>query len=260
MKKVFMFILCFMFMVSSVFAAGFDGNVGTTTKFGDSYYGFLINPYKVQSFLIGSASYDFDTYGKVGFEGNIGLGYDNQYVQNNNNFSEFAKFYYNKTWENFLLTEIGWQTNQRLMQQELYTQEFFGKVAMNVDYIPFHPFVSYNREFSQFGINKISLGMEQTLPVSEWIMGDHYFGLYTLASFNYVKLDKGSSLGSFDGFHSYKLGIGIPIYLPYNLEFTPMVSYTSYLSQDAKRNMEQNSFNNNTGTLVETSMNLTYKF
>ena len=262
MKKILMFVMCFMFMFmfSLAFAEGFDANLGTKTQLGSSYYGFLINPYKVQQFLVGDVSYDFDTYGKVGFQGNIGLGYDNQYVANNNNFSEFAKLYYQKTWENFLLTELGWQTNQRLNQQEYFTQEAYGKVALNIDWLNVHPYVSYNREWQQFGINKISVGMEQTLPVSDVFFNQHYFGLYTLASFNYVKLDKGSSLGSFDGWHSYELGLGVPVYLPYQLELTPLVTYTGALSPSATDNMKQNSFNHKTGEVWQTSLGLTYKF
>ena len=260
MKKILMCFVCFMFMVSIAFAEGFTTNLGTTSQLGSSYYGFLINPYKVQQFLVGDVSYDFDTYGKVGFQGNIGLGYDNQYVANNNNFSEFAKLYYQKTWENFLLTEIGWMTNQRLMQQEYFTQEFYGKAALNIDWLNIHPFVSYNREFQQFGINKISLGTEQTLPLSDVLIGRHVFGLYTFAGFNYVKLDNGSSLGKFDGFHSYELALGLPIYTPHGFDLTPMISYTGALSPEATSNMKSNSFNHKTGEVWQTSLNLTYKF
>lgn len=260
MNKIFGFILCLMLLMSTFAYAGVEANLGTTTQLGATYYGFLINPYKTQQFLVGDVSYDFDTYGKVGFQGNIGLGYGDQYVANYNNFSEFAKLYYNKTWENFLFTEIGWMTNQRLMQQELFTQEFYGKMAMNVDGIPFHPFIGYNREFNQFGMNKVSVGMEQTLPVSEWIFDKHIFGLYTLASFNYIKLDKGSSLGSFDGWYSYEFGIGVPIYSPHGFDLTPMISYTGGLSPSATTNMKSNSFNHQTGEVIQTSLNLTYKF
>lgn len=259
MKKIFMTIVMCFCIVSFAFASGFDGSIGTNSTIGTSYYGFLMNPYKVQSFVHGSASYDFDNYGKLGVNANIGLGYDDQYVEKDNHFSEFVNLYYTKTWENFLLTEIGYQTNQRLFDKDLFTDEFYGKIAMNVDGIPFHPFVSYSREWNQFGINRVNFGMEQTLPISDWMFGENLFGLYTYASFDYVKTDPNSSLGDFEGFHTFEFKVGVPMYLPANLQLTPTVSYVTAFS-NAINNVKQNSFNGETSQEFLGSLDLTYRF